>query len=69
MAGGSLADDGWSQDPTANATTLRQMLRAALIRRCQRSSASVHPFCFTFNHRRVGPASYRLASSLATKPS
>jgi hypothetical protein len=34
-----------------------------LIRRCQRSSASVQPFCFTLSQRRVGPASYRLASS------
>jgi hypothetical protein len=30
----------------------------ALIRRCQRSSATVQPFCFTFNNRRVGPDSY-----------
>src|SRR5262249_7169230 len=36
----------------------------ALIRRAQRSSESVQPFCFTLSHRRVGPASYRLASSL-----
>jgi|SRR5215470_258640 len=28
---------------------------AALIRLCQRSSSTVQPFCFTFNHRRVGP--------------
>jgi hypothetical protein len=26
-------------------------------------------FCFTFSQRRIGPAWYRLASSLATKPS
>jgi hypothetical protein len=38
----------------------------ASIRRRQRSSWSVHPFC-TFNYRRVGPTSYRLVSSLATR--
>jgi len=37
-----------------------------LIRRCQRSSSTVHPFCFTFNQRRVAPPSYALASSFAT---
>src|SRR6516162_221278 len=31
-----------------------------LIRRRQRSSATVQRFCFTFNQRRVGPGSYRL---------
>jgi hypothetical protein len=39
------------------------------MRLCQRSSSTVQPFCFTFNHRRVGPASYRLVSCLATRPS
>jgi hypothetical protein len=29
----------------------------ALIRRCQRSAASVQSFCFTFSQGRVGPAS------------
>jgi len=33
----------------------------ALIRRAQRSSATVQSRCLTFSHRRVGPASYRLA--------
>jgi hypothetical protein len=37
-----------------------------LIRRVHRSSPMVQPFCFTFTHRRVRPASYALASSLAT---
>jgi hypothetical protein len=44
-------------------------LAVVLMVRCQRSSWSVQPCCFTFNQRRVGPASYRLASSLATRPS
>jgi hypothetical protein len=40
-----------------------------LMRRCHRSSASVQPFCLTMSQHRVGPASYRLVSSLATRPS
>jgi len=41
---------------------------AALIRRLQRSSATVQSLCFTFSHRVVRPPSYLLASSLATRP-
>jgi hypothetical protein len=40
-----------------------------LIRRRQRSSSTVHPFCFALTHRLVGPPSYTLASSFATYPS
>jgi hypothetical protein len=40
---------------------------ATLTRRCHPSPSTVHPFCLTFNHRLVAPASYyTLASSLAT---
>ena len=59
-------EDGWWE------CSRRERLAAhapALIRRCHRSSATVQPFSFTFSQRRVGPASCRLVSSLATKPS
>jgi hypothetical protein len=42
---------------------------ATLIVRCQRSSSTVQPFCFTFSHRIVRPLSYALVSSFATRPS
>jgi hypothetical protein len=58
MVGGELLEVG--EEPHRGARTL--------IRLCQRSSSTVQPLCFTFNHRRVGPASYRLVSSLATRP-
>src|SRR5262249_16151257 len=62
---GSLTKSGCSQEPTAHATMLRQMLRAALIRRRQQFSATVQPGCFNFSQWRVGPGSYVLAWSLA----
>jgi hypothetical protein len=43
-----------------------QRVGATLIRRVHRASPMVHPGTFTFNHRRVGPAVYALASSFAT---
>jgi hypothetical protein len=39
---------------------------ATLTRRRHPSSLTVQSFCLTFTHRLVAPASYTLASSLAT---
>src|SRR5262244_1819703 len=69
MAGGSLSDDGRSLGvgPRLTETLCRIQAHApALILRCHRSSATVQPGTLTFSQRRVGPGSYRLASSLAT---
>jgi hypothetical protein len=42
---------------------------ATLTRRCHPSPSTVQAGTFTFNQRLVGPCSYTLASSLATRPS
>jgi hypothetical protein len=67
--GGRRAERGEEKEhdnQRGSSSELHHRLSSPKIRRRQRSSSTVHPFCLTFSHRLVRPPSYALASSLAT---
>src|SRR4029453_7246062 len=66
--GGRRADEREEErdNQRSSASELHHGLSSSKILRCHRSSSTVQPFCFTFNHRLVAPPSYTLASSFAT---